>query len=293
MTRTGIFPPETLATELAHHGVLTPEDDWTPLPDRRGIRLWRVDRSSAPPLTVKLYTVSEPDPLFADDPAVDAEILAHLAARQLAPRLVFRCSTPSGICLVHEDVPGAPQRRGTFLVARALHKLHAIEQPAGLRQAPDGSDELAEQTGAILSDCASPAASAARNLAPQGKVPPLQRPVLLHGDPVPDAMIVTETGFCWAGLGCAASGDPCTDLALFLSPAMQVLRGAAPLGRAERAAFLASYPCQQTVARYRALAPWYHWRMLAYCLWRHERGDALARHAVRAEETGLKQSQIA
>lgn len=293
MTRTGTPPPDTLATDLAQHGVLSPEDDWTALPARRGISLWRVDRAAAPPLTVTLYARSKPDPLFADDPALDAALHEYLAPRQSAPRLVLRCSTPQGRCLVHEDVPGAPQRRGTFLVARALHKLHGLEQPPGLPQTPDGSAELTDATLAILSDCASPAAMAARNLAPHGNVPPLRRPVLLHGDPVPEAMIVSETGFRWTGLGCAASGDPCADLALFLSPAMQVLRGAAPLGPAERAAFLASYPCRQTVARYRALAPWYHWRMLAYCLWRHECGDALARHAVRAEETGLKQSHIA
>lgn len=280
-----------LAAALAEQGVLSPEAEWTALPDRRATRLWRVDRTGAPPVTVKLYAVADPDLLFADDPALEAAMLTHLAAHHVSPRLLFQCSTPSGACLVHGDVPGAPVRQGAFLVARALHKLHGIVRPSGLRQAPDGSAELADQTVAILSDCTSPAAAAARNLAPQGQVPPLQRPVLLHGDPVPDATIITETGFRWAGLGCAASGDPCEDLALFLSPATHMLRGAAPLGATERAAFLASYPSQQTVARYRVLAPWYHWRMLAYCLWRHERGDPVARHALRAEEAGLKQSQ--
>jgi len=291
MISTLTTPPEALTAELLHHGVLAPEDDWTPLPDRPGMRLWRVDRIGAPSVTVKLYSAARPDPLFADDPALDAAMLTHLAKHRLAPRLLFQGSTPSGACLVHDDVPGAPQRQGAYLVARALHKLHAIARPSGLCPAPDGSAALADQTVTILSDCTSPAATAARNLAPQGHVPPLQRPVFLHGDPVPDAMIVTETGFRWAGLGCAASGDPSHDLALFLSPAMHLLRGAAPLGPTERAAFLASYPCQQTVAHYRALAPWYHWRMLAYCLWRHEHGDSAARHAVRAEESALRQSQ--
>ena len=34
-----------------------------------------------------------------------------------------------------------------------------------------------------------------------------------------------------------------------------------------------AYPDPSRVARYARLAPWFHWRMAAYCQWRVERGD--------------------
>ncbi len=53
----------------------------------------------------------------------------------------------------------------------------------------------------------------------------------------------------------------------------QIYRGA-PVTPDEEDSFLFAYGDKLAAARYRALAPWFHWRMAAYCLWRTIRGDA-------------------
>ena len=100
---------------------------------------------------------------------------------------------------------------------------------------------------------------------------------------------------CWRTLRltlidwqCPRLGDPAEDLALFLSPAMQLLYRGAPLGLAEQDAFLAAYPDPQVTARLRALLPWFHWRMAAYCLWKAERGGAEDREAMALEIAALQ-----
>ncbi len=51
---------------------------------------------------------------------------------------------------------------------------------------------------------------------------------------------------------CPAIGDPCLDLALFLSPTMQQVNGKTPLSGAEVAAFLEAYDNPQVTCRYHA-----------------------------------------
>ena len=41
---------------------------------------------------------------------------------------------------------------------------------------------------------------------------------------------------------------------------------------AEEQRFLSAYGDAETASRYQALAPWFHWRMAAYCLWRASSG---------------------
>ena len=109
---------------------------------------------------------------------------------------------------------------------------------------------------------------------PQGHVAPSGRRRLVHGDPVPGNIVTGPGRAALIDWQCPALGDPAADLAIFASPAMQQVYRGAPLSEAESAAFLAAYPDEETVARYRALRPWYHWRMAAYCLFRAERGRA-------------------
>ncbi len=280
-------PPQPVHDALTARGIALSGAVWTPLSGGRTNRLWRLDRPEAPPVVVKLYADPAPNPLFPNDPAQERRMLQHLKNQDIAPRLVAHADTGIGPLLVYSHLDGAPWFGRAHLAARALHRLHGIAPPPDMRHAPDGSEELSSQTRAILSGCASQAARAALGLMPTGQVPPSGRRALLHGDPVPGNMIVGRVRLRLIDWQCPAQGDPCEDLALFLSPAMQIAYRGAALSRAEHAAFLASYPCPDTVARYRALAPWYHWRMLAYCLWRRERGDAAAGPAARSEEAAL------
>ena len=67
-------------------------------------------------------------------------------------------------------------------------------------------------------------------------------------------------------------GDPCEDLAILLSPAMQHVYRGTPLSADERDALFDGYADTEIIDRYQTLAPLFHWRMAAYCLWRVKRG---------------------
>jgi len=287
MTNADDLPPETLPPALVAAGIVPPDASWTALEGGRTNRLWRVSRPSGGLVVVKLYRQAAPNPLFPNDPAVELRLLRHLSGHGIAPHPLYFGKTPAGPCLVYAHLAGAAWTRGAYMAAAVLKRLHAIAPPPGLRNAPDGSLALGEQTAAILARCESHAAHAARSLMPRHEVPALGRATLLHGDPVAANMVVGETGARLIDWQCPAIGDPCEDIALFLSPAMQLSYRGAPLDTAERAAFLASYRDPAIIARYRRLAPWYHWRMLAYCLWRHEGGDPGARAAADAEQAAL------
>jgi hypothetical protein len=53
---------------------------------------------------------------------------------------------------------------------------------------------------------------------------------------------------------------------------MQVLYGGAVLTQEEKDRFLAAYGSEEIEARYRSLAPHFHWRMAVYCHWKAYRG---------------------
>ena len=87
---------------------------------------------------------------------------------------------------------------------------------------------------------------------------------------------------------CPAIGDACDDLATFLSPAMQSVNGNAPLSPAQEDAVLSAYGNAAVSRRYRILAPAYHWRMAAYCLWKAERGHVEYAAGARLERARLQ-----
>lgn len=118
-------------------------------------------------------------------------------------------------------------------------------------------------------------------------VVPSGRRALLHGDPVPGNLILSPDGPVLIDWQCPATGDPTEDLAIFLSPAMQMFYRGRPLSADEAATFLGAYGDAATVARYRALAPWHHWRMAAYCLWRMARGGGDSRAEAAAFDAEL------
>ena len=185
-----------------------------------------------------------------------------------------RCETPFGVVLLYHHVPGKPWREDPGPVARTLARLHRMAPPPGLTPAPDGSAALAAQTLSILALCAGPDADRLRAAAPRGAVPASGATALLHGDPVPGNLILSGGRLTLIDWQCPALGDPVHDLALFLSPAMQQIYRGAPLSVAETARFHTAYADPATTDRYRALAPWFHWRMAAYCLWRAKTGPA-------------------
>lgn len=221
-------------------------------------------------IVVKLYSGPAQNPLFPNDPSAEARLLRLLASQGFAPELLAKLHTDVGLCNVYAHIPGQTWQAGTPEVARLMRRLHGIAPLTGLRNTANGSAELISQTRIILKKCASgdDLAQFEPAFEPIGAAPK----VLLHGDIVPGNLIRNAHGLHLIDWQCPAIGDPCEDIAIFLSPAMQFLYRGAPLGDVETEAFLTAYGSHDVTQRYHALAPYYHWRMAAYCLWQLENG---------------------
>lgn len=271
--RTDSTPPGAIRRAVGE--VLNHANDgvWSQLSGGRSNRVWSVaPKDGGTPVAVKLFGQSTANPLFANDADAEARALTALSGTGLAPKLIAGPVVVEGHgpLLIYELARGAPWSRQPDEVAGLLRRLHDRAAPDGFPASPDGSGEIAAQVHGILSACSThPQAAALADLRPRGPaVAASGRCVFLHGDPVPGNIIVTEAGPILIDWQCPMQGDPVADIALFLSPAMQITYRGQAMTRAEADQFLSAYDDAGTVARYRALSPWYHWRMAAYCLWR-------------------------
>jgi aminoglycoside phosphotransferase (APT) family kinase protein len=258
-----------------------------PLQGGRSNRVWRAaDR------VLKLYQPRGENPLFANDPQRETAALLALAGTGMVPHLLASGRYEGQAWLIYEHITGAPWTQDSGHVAQLLGRLH--DQPGfeGLPQGESGSAALEQQGRAILDRVRTDfdPVAALRGLRPIGQVPPLVQLSLIHGDPVPGNLVAHDGTLTLIDWQCPQMGDPSEDLALFLSPAMQVLYRGAVLTPAEEEAFLQAYPNPPVVGRYLSLKPWFHWRMAAYCLWRSARGGAQDQQAFELELQALKRS---
>ena len=237
-------------------------------------------------LVVKLYDQSGNNPLFSNDPCCETAVLKALSGTGIVPDLVHRGRFEGQDWLAYTHIEGEPWQDGAEQVARLLGRVHDQPLCPGVPKGANGSAMLEAQTEAILARCAG--GIQLEGLRPSTGVPPAPRTTLIHGDPVPGNIVVDGGTLTLIDWQCPQDGDPAEDLALFLSPAMQFLYRGAVLKPAEEEAFLAAYPDGQVVARVRALKPWYHWRMAAYCLWKSEQGSLQDRAAMELEIAAIQ-----
>ncbi len=250
-------------------------------------RVWRL-RGEVYDLVLKLYVSGASTPLFANDPAREVACLAALSGSGLAPAPVAADPRAGPPWLLYRHLPGRRWAQGVEAVAHLLARVHAAAPPPGLPWAPDGSAALARQALEILSLCRTARAAELRALAPRGQVAPSGQARLLHGDPVAGNIVVHAGRAALIDWQCPALGDPAEDLAIFTSPAMQLAYRGTPLSAEEKQAFLGAYPDRAALDRYRALGPWYHWRMAAYCLYQAERGRAVYAEGLELERAALR-----
>ncbi|MGB8811941.1 MAG: aminoglycoside phosphotransferase family protein [Paracoccaceae bacterium] len=248
---------------------------WQPLAGGRSNRLWQVGK-----WVVKLYDAQAASPLFPNDSVAEARALRLVAPYGLAPTLR---ATGAG-WLAYDHAAGSVWSGDPAPVAHTLARLHRLPiATADFRPAPSGSRALHDQAAQIAADCA----GVLPPPPPDAAIAPLAQPKLIHGDAVPGNVICHPQGITLIDWQCPAIGDPTEDLAAFLSPAMQWLYRGAPLSADQAAAFLNAYPDPALVARYHALAPAFHWRMAAHCLWKAERGAADYATALQLELAAL------
>jgi len=248
---------------------LTGEIDWSPLFGGRTNAAWK-GACDGEVFVAKLYSGPARNPLFPNDPKAEAQLLKSLSPSMQSPVFRAQMTTDAGTCNFYDHIPGTTWQSGVAEVAQLMAALHAIPCPEGLRHAPDGSQELHDQTRKILSNCAESDLLLAAE--PKGSVGKSGEKTLLHSDIVPGNLIRNDTGLHLIDWQCPATGDPCEDIAIFLSPAMQFLYRGDTLSASEMDTFFAAYGAPKVRARYGSLAPFYHWRMAAYCLWQMQNG---------------------
>ena len=284
-------PPDALVAHWGGAGVVHPGAGWQHRAGGKTSRVWRVrsNRTHAPDLGCKLWRPGGDTPLFANDPGAEASALQALSGTGLAPDFVASANTGAGGSLIYAHVAGRVWRPHdeTGAVARALSHLHAQPVPPGLAPRPASARAMRGQARAMLAEIGRAGADLAAQEPPEAPAPETA-PVFVHGDATAGNVLVAPAGVTLIDWQCPGLGDPAGDLSLFLSPAMQAVSGNPPLAPDEERPFLDAYGHPDTVARYRALRPLFHWRMAAYCRWRAARGDAGYARAAVLEEQALR-----
>ena len=266
--------PETrkvLAAELRARKLISDEADWRPLSGGRTNDLWHVHEDQFS-WVVKLYPEDRQTPLFRNDGIAEAAMLTALDGTDLSADLHISTTSSLGPCVIYHFVDGTAWHSDPVPVARLLSRLHALPVEISLPVAPSGSDALREQGMDILSECDGHLRQTVFDAMPRLDVPPTDQQCLLHGDVVANNILMTDLGPRLIDWQCPMLGEPAADIAIFLSPAMQILYDGTPPNSLFKQQFFTAYGVESVKSRYLDLAPWYHWRMAAYCLWKAERG---------------------
>jgi len=278
--------PTALVHTLVEIGLVGKTSRWVAMPGGRTNRVWRIETPGGA-IVCKLFAAQADNPLYPNAPGVEYETLRALAPSGIVPDPLALVNTPLGDALIYRHIRGKVWTSGTAEVALLLARLHAMGLVAGLREIPSGSAALIRQTRAILARCDRICADIPR-IMPDAGIAPARQPSLIHTDIVAGNLIVTDQGLCLIDWQCPAQGDPCEDIASFLSPAMQYLYADRALGIRDREAFLSVYPDHAIVDRYRRLATLFHWRIAAYCQWKITHGDDSYRRALGLEVSALQ-----
>ncbi len=221
---------------------------------------------------LKLYCTAFENPLFRNDPRAEADCLTAMRETGIVPNLRATGKFETHSWVIYDHAPGTPWSSDSGRVGKLLAKLHTCKKAIDVPPGCNGSADLEQHAIRILNECRSSKKEELTTAKPSEHVKPLAKRVLIHGDPVPGNILVSGTSATLIDWQCPALGDPCEDLAMFLSPAMQLIYRGAPLTSGEEQQFLTSYGQPDMASRYQALRPWYAWRMAAYCLWRAENG---------------------
>ena len=258
-----------------------------PLLGGRSNHVWLLH--GAENMVLKLYNTKSCNPLFANDPDREVASLNSLAGTGMVPRLIDAGSYGEHRWLLYAHVTGSTWHSEPAHVARLLGRLHDQPVPAHFPRGTDGSRSITLQAERILARCRLETKSgrAVADLRPTGHVEPSGTELFVHGDPVPGNLIEHDGTLTLIDWQCPVRGDPAEDLAVFSSPAMQILYRGRVLTPVEEAEFLDAYPDPGTVQRFHRLRPWYHWRMAAYCLWKVQNGFAEYQEALHLERQAL------
>ncbi|AML51034.1 phosphotransferase [Falsihalocynthiibacter arcticus] len=263
-----------LARELSQNCLVPSQAAWQQLSGGRTNTCWRIKNQEID-VVCKLFQKGQNNPLFPNSPSDEFSVLKLLERANLSPDPVAYQETTFGTCVLYCFLDGdAISGVDAGEVGKTLAQLHNTPIPVRthLRKLSLSPNGVSLHGVKILDVCSFRTAQTHQKLMPVLPNLPAATPVLLHGDLVPANIIRTKISVRFIDWQCPALGDPCEDIATYLSPAMQYLYADEPLDEHQEAEFLRSYGNKEVIERYHILKPLYHWRMAAYCLWKAEDG---------------------
>ena len=247
---------------------------WTPLSGGLSHHVWHVATGGPSDLTVRIAGDSAAPQLFARDPQAEWVALTALEGRGFAPKPIHRY--PNAV--VTEYLPGTAWDGDFAAAGSTLRALHSTPAPAALPTSPRCAVSAGREILALCKDRSLAAA--------MPDAAPLRGPnTFLHGDPVPGNIVMRDGHAHLIDWQCPAQGPALHDVAMFLSPAMQLIgRGETP-NQQQHQDFANAYgPLPDDT-----WAP-LHWRMACHCQWRIEQGHDQYRPALAVELTALARS---
>ncbi|MEM9552229.1 MAG: phosphotransferase [Pseudomonadota bacterium] len=280
------MPPGKLIQDLLEQGLVTGLDPRR-LSGGRTNLLWLLPNEKGSERVLKLFRATVDNPLFPNECTSECSALISLKGSGLAPDLVAHGSHAGQDWILYDHVPGRASPSDPARVAKALAHVHAQTPWPGLRESAVGSAALREQGQCMLETCAPDDRTRLSHLCPTHAVAPPANRHVIHADPVPSNIVERTRGITFIDWQCPALGDPCEDLAIYLSPAMQWLYTGAILTPEDTRRCLEAYTDRKVVDRYGRIAPWYHWRNAAYCAWQAARAQGDYRTALDLELAAL------
>jgi aminoglycoside phosphotransferase (APT) family kinase protein len=283
-----------LPRQLARETGVSRDARWIELRGGRTNTCWQVQNGSTT-FVCKLYSVASDNPLFPNNPDAEFAALTALTGCELAPSPIEFHRTSLGVCVFYEylfarsEIPSSPRAIG-----QALANLHQtpITPQIEFRPLASSPSALLEHGHLILAQCHGSEVQTLIREAPLPRSLDGLPAVFLHGDLVPSNIITTSNGVRFIDWQCPAIGDPTHDLAIYLSPAMQLLYAGKVLSNVGAEEFLSGYNNPLVTERYHAIAPFFNWRMSCYALWKTQQGDMDYQAALRIERAAIRAASV-
>ncbi|MCX2725455.1 aminoglycoside phosphotransferase family protein [Roseibium salinum] len=276
-----------------------PVDDWNgvrlrPLPVSYTSRFWWLDTPGRVYVVKEFFPGNEENPVYPTLPHQEADALSVLSRHALSPDLEAFAQSPVGTpLLVYGYASPGSFEIGVGEAAELIGRFAALkERVPGHITVPSGWHEVLESGDAMLA--AIPESRKAANLKrlrPADSEVKRTAPVrsLVHRSFCLGTILATGEGARLIDWQFAGLGDPVEDIVCFVSPGLAMLYGLHPLVADVEEMFLEHYPDQETVGRFAQERSAYHWRLAAYCLFRHETLSHINAPAARAYGRALEE----
>jgi len=218
--------PLALKRALFARGLVPDDASWTLLTGGRTNQVWSVGSIAGDKqddaLICKLYGRPDNNPLYPNLAGAEYEVLKALHFQDIAPKPIALLNYELGKVLIYQRLNGKIWSQGSKCVAEMLGALHDLNLTIPLRRLQTGSYALKLQVCEIIASLHEPLPNLPKGVTVEF-VDSLAQLSLIHTDIVASNIVVTPQGLRLIDWQCPAFGDPCEDLASFLSPAMQHL----------------------------------------------------------------------